>query len=95
MAHSKRKEYHQQLVSYLKPGGKVILEGFSKKQIAFSSGGPREIEMLFSADELKNDFSNLTLKLIEEKTIELSEGLFHRGEAAVMRLLGVKNIRKL
>ena len=48
--------------------------------------------MLFSADELKNDFSNLTLQLIEEKTIELSEGLYHRGEAAVMRLLGVKNI---
>jgi cyclopropane fatty-acyl-phospholipid synthase-like methyltransferase len=92
MAHTKRKEYHQQLVSYLKPGGIVILEGFSKKQIAFSSGGPREIEMLFSADELKNDFSNLTLQLIEEKTIELSEGLYHRGEAAVMRLVGVKNI---
>jgi cyclopropane fatty-acyl-phospholipid synthase-like methyltransferase len=91
MAHSKRKEYHQQLVSYLKPGGKVILEGFSKKQISFTSGGPREIEMLFSADELKNDFSNLTIQSLEEETIELSEGLFHRGLASVMRLTGIKN----
>lgn len=89
---AKRKEYHQQLVSYLKPGGTLILEGFSKNQINYTSGGPREIEMLFSAEELKDDFSNLEIELLEEKTIELNEGLFHKGQAAIMRLRGVKSL---
>jgi SAM-dependent methyltransferase len=92
MAVAKRKEYHRQLVSYLKTGGTLILEGFSKNQINYTSGGPREIEMLFSAEELKDDFSNLDIELLEEKTIDLNEGIFHRGQAAVMRLRGIKSL---
>lgn len=92
MAAAKRKEYHRQLVSYMKPGGTLILEGFSKNQINYTSGGPHEIEMLFSAEELKDDFKNLKIELLEEKTIELNEGIFHIGQAAVMRLRGVKSL---
>jgi len=85
-----RKDNHQKILSFLKPGGILILEGFSKKQIRFNSGGPRNIDMLFSADELKSDFSEFTQMDIEELEIELQEGPLHIGEAAVIRAIGKK-----
>ena len=85
-----RKDNHQKILSFLKPGGILILEGFSKKQIQFNSGGPRNIDMLFSADELKSDFSEFTQMDIDELEIELQEGPLHIGEAAVIRAIGKK-----
>jgi cyclopropane fatty-acyl-phospholipid synthase-like methyltransferase len=90
MPPSKRSVYHQKLISYLKPGGKLILEGFSKKQIQNDTGGPRDINMLFSEEELRSDFSLLSeISVTEEKTV-LEEGNFHKGEASVIRVVGIK-----
>lgn len=85
-----RKDNHKKIVRFLKPGGLLLLEGFSKKQIRFNSGGPRNIDMLFSADELKSDFSEFTQLDIDELEIELQEGPLHIGEAAVIRAIGKK-----
>ena len=48
-----KSNFHKQLSTYLKPGGKVIFEAFSKKHLEHSSinpkaGGPKNVEMLFS-----------------------------------------------
>ena len=86
----KRNEYHQKLMSSLKPGGVLILEGFSKKQIVNNSGGPRDIDMLFSKEELKSDFASFSELTISETEVILNEGPFHQGIAAVIRVLGVK-----
>lgn len=86
----KRNEYHKKLISLLKPGGKLILEGFSKKQIKNNTGGPRDIDMLFSEKELKTDFKNLSYLIVTETNITLKEGQFHKGEAAVIRVAGTK-----
>ena len=84
----KRQEYHRKLVRYLKPGGTLILEGFSKAQIGRDSGGPKDPDMLFSKAELASDFRELAALLIEEAEVELDEGPFHRGKAMVIRLEG-------
>ncbi len=86
----KRAEYHQKIASFLKPGGKLILEGFSKKQINKGSGGPRSIHMLFSKQELQKDFASFTKLEISEANVPLSEGRFHQGIASVIRVVGVK-----
>ena len=52
MPKQKRNEYHKKLTSFLKPGGILILEGFSKEQINNNTGGPRNVDMLFSKDEV-------------------------------------------
>ena len=65
----KRTEVHQKLTSYLKPGGILILEGFSKNQISYNSGGPRDIDMLFSKEELQSDFASFSeLSITETET---------------------------
>jgi SAM-dependent methyltransferase len=85
-----RNRYHRNLLKLLKPGGTIILEGFSKKQIKKDSGGPGDINMLFSRAELENDFSSLSSFLITETEYVLNEGKYHQGLASVIRLTGKK-----
>lgn len=90
-AHSPIREFvHRRMVELLKPGGVLILEGFSKHQINFASGGPRNTDWLFSTDELKSDFNGLKSINVWEDTIELDEGIGHKGIASVIRMLGYK-----
>jgi ubiquinone/menaquinone biosynthesis C-methylase UbiE len=86
----KRKEYHQKLASFLKPGGTLILEGFAKKQIRNNTGGPRNVDMLFSEEELRNDFNFFSDLHITETDVKLDEGTFHQGKASVIRVVGKK-----
>ena len=86
----KRKEYHQKLIRFLKPGGQIILESFSKKQIKRNTGGPQNIDMLHSTEELSDDFSQLSDLMINEIDYALNEGKFHQGIASIIRLTGKK-----
>lgn len=86
----KRKKYHKKLTSFLKPGGVLILEGFSKNQINNNTGGPRNIEMLFSKKEMQHDFYNFPTIEITETDTTLNEGPFHQGTASVIQIFGVK-----
>lgn len=87
--------YHNALDKYLKKGGIIIFEAFSKKHIDYISknekvGGPKDIASLFSIDELKSDFSDYEIIELAEKEIELKEGLFHNGTGSVIRFVGRK-----
>ncbi|MCK3684426.1 class I SAM-dependent methyltransferase [Maribellus sp. YY47] len=85
-----RERNHKLLTSFLKPGGTLILEGFRKEQINLNSGGPKNEEMLFSKEEMKNDFRTFSSITIEETDINLNEGPFHQGRASVIRVVGKK-----
>ncbi len=86
---------HKTLNTYLRKGGVLIFEAFSKKHLDYLAknenvGGPKELAMLFSIDEIKSDFENYEILELEEKEIELSEGLFHNGTGSVIRFVGRK-----
>ncbi len=86
----KRKESHQKLASFLKPGGKLIMESFSKEQIVRESGGPKNPEMLYSVEDMQEDFADFSELQIEKAETNLNEGLFHRGSASVIRVVATK-----
>jgi len=86
---------HKQLDKLLRKNGIVIFEAFSKKHIEYLAvnekvGGPKDIESLFSIEEIQGDFSNYEIIILEEKEIELNEGLFHNGKGSVIRFIGKK-----
>ena len=90
-----KSELHKALSNLLKPGGIIIFEAFSKSHLDYIAknekvGGPKELDMLFSIEEIQNDFSNYEVVLLEEKEIELQEGLFHNGTGSVIRFVGRK-----
>ena len=92
---NKRQEYHRRLAAFLKPGGTLILEGFSKEHIEFSRknpkvGGPQNVEMLFSIEELTDDFVDFDFVECCQTTVNLNEGLYHVGDSNVIRLVGIK-----
>lgn len=87
----KRNTYFQNTIKWLKPNGKIILEGFSKKQFGLASGGPKQINMLFSKNEIQNTFQTLDIIDLSENEIELNEGEFHKGKAHVIRMIAQKN----
>ena len=87
--------YHKKLDTYLCKGGFVIFEAFSKRHIDYIAknekvGGPKDVASLFSIDEIKSDFANYEIIALEEKEIELNEGLFHNGTGSVIRFVGKK-----
>ena len=86
-----RTQIHNNLIKFLKPGGVLIFEGFSKKQINNNSGGPKNIESLFSIEEIKNDFKSLDIVSIKEIEKNINEGMFHNGKASIINLLAKKN----
>lgn len=90
MSLPQRQSFIQRLKVALKAGGTVILEGFSKSQIHNNSGGPRDIDLLFSKEELQADFAGFAKVNITEADVELDEGPFHKGKAHVIRLVAVK-----
>ena len=84
---SERARLHANMLKALVPGGVLILEAFTMQQLQYQSGGPRAPEMLYSADQLRVDFYGAEMLMLEETLAELDEGPYHRGPAAVVRLL--------
>jgi cyclopropane fatty-acyl-phospholipid synthase-like methyltransferase len=93
---NKRRSYHQKLDRLLQPGGYLILEAFSKNHIDYNRindkvGGPKDVDMLYSIDEIQHDFPNYTILELKETELILNEGEFHRGKGSVIRFFGRKN----
>lgn len=85
-----RKVTHKKLLEYLKPGGLLLIEGFSKNQLNYNSGGPQSLDFLYSEESLKEDFANIKSIRTWEEVIQLNEGPFHQGKASVIRTIGIK-----
>lgn len=88
-------ECHRQMVEYLKPGGVIIFEGYSKKHVAYqhanpTAGGPRDIDMLFDIAQIQREFPSISFTSLSEEEIDLQEGQFHEGKAMVIRFTGKK-----
>lgn len=87
--------FHQKLDEYLKPGGVIILEAFCKDHLKLKAldprvGGPDELDMLLSKEEIIADFENYDLLMLGEEETLLNEGMYHIGTGAVVRFVGIK-----
>ncbi len=80
-----RCKLHAAMLGALKPGGILIIEAFTPAQLRFSSGGPKQLELLYSAELLRRDFATAETVELAETEVELTEGKMHSGKAAVVR----------
>ena len=93
----KKSAFHNKLDSYLKPGGIIIFEAFSKNHLHFRKlnpkvGGPMDVAMLYSKEEMLADFENYEVLRLEEEVILLNEGRYHMGNGSVIRFVGRKSV---
>ena len=85
-----RKKKKKKYIGWLKPGGKIILELFSKEQLNYNSGGPKDADMLLSQPELEQDFESMSNVEINVEITQLEEGPGHQGDASVIRMIATK-----
>jgi len=86
---------HRKLITYLRKGGIVIFEAFSRNHIKYNSenkgaGGPKNPDMLFTIEDIAKDFEGFDVIELVEKEVYLNEGSYHQGIGAVIRFMGRK-----
>lgn len=85
-----RTPLHTEVVAGLKPGGVLILEAYTPKQLEHGTGGPKTPELTMTLEALRQELAGLNLVHAEELEREVHEGLYHTGHAAVVQVVGVK-----
>ena len=74
----------------LKPGGLLIVVGYTPKQLEYGTGGPKDVERLYTRTMLEGAFGDFRDVKITEEEREISEGASHAGMSAVIGLTARK-----
>jgi SAM-dependent methyltransferase len=85
-----RRRVHRAVVQALRPGGRFVLEAYTPRQLAFGTGGPRDVDLLVEPEALREELAGLTILRLEEKEREVLEGAHHRGRSAVVQCVAAK-----
>lgn len=82
-----RRVAYPALLGALRPGGWVIVEGFHPRQLqGFTSGGPRDADMLLTLADLRAELGGLADEVVaEEAEVVLDEGDGHQGPGVATR----------
>ncbi len=77
----------------LRPGGLLLIEGYTPKQLEYKTGGPSQIENLYTAELLRSSFPGFEILELREYEAELEEGSKHAGRSALIDFVA-RNGRK-
>ena len=80
-----RQAVHQRINKALKPGGVLLVEGYTPEQLNFKTGGPPSAEMMISQRILSDELNDLQFLHLVELEREVFEGIKHKGMAAVVQ----------
>jgi 2-polyprenyl-3-methyl-5-hydroxy-6-metoxy-1,4-benzoquinol methylase len=76
----------------LAPGGLLILQGYTPRQIAYGTGGPPHAENLYTSAMLADAFADLEILHLVEHDDVIREGKGHDGMSALIDLVA-RNVR--
>lgn len=82
-----RARMFRQMADALAPGGLLLLEGYGPGQLAYGTGGPKQLDHLYTVDELATAFPGLELLHLDEYDAVLDEGPRHQGMSALVDLV--------
>ena len=68
----------------LKPGGLLLLQGYTPKQLDYATGGPSAVENLYTEQLLLDAFVDHELCLLRTHESVVDEGAGHRGMSALV-----------
>ena len=74
----------------LRPGGHLIVHGYTPKQLEYRTGGPSALENLYTADMLRTAVAGLDIVHLQEYEDVLDEGVGHKGQSALVGLVARK-----
>jgi len=71
----------------LAPGGLLIVQGYTPKQLEYGTGGPKRAENMYTAKLLRESFGMLDILHLAEHEDVVDEGAGHRGLSALIDLV--------
>jgi SAM-dependent methyltransferase len=74
----------------LRPGGFLLLQGYTPRQLEFRTGGPSTIENLYTVEMLRTAFGDMEIVHLEEYEDVLDEGQGHKGRSALVGMIARK-----
>lgn len=78
------------MVRALKPGGLVVLQGYGTAQLKYDTGGPKQVENLYTEALLRDSFKGQEILHLGSREEALDEGTRHQGMSAVVDLVARK-----
>lgn len=75
------------IVRCLKPGGTLLLQGYTPQQLEYRTGGPPLLSHLYTEAMLREAFAALEIVELREYEAEVAEGSGHRGRSALIGLV--------
>lgn len=82
-----RERLFARMVRALKPGGRLVLQGYTPKQLDYRTGGPPLASHLYTPTLLREAFNGLDIEHLREYEADLSEGSGHSGRSALIGLV--------
>jgi SAM-dependent methyltransferase len=74
----------------VKPGGLLLLQGYTPKQLEFRTGGPSAVENLYTRAMLRELFADWEIISLREHEDTIAEGNAHVGCSALIDLVARK-----
>jgi SAM-dependent methyltransferase len=81
-------QVHTRAITGLTPGGMLVLEAYTPRQLDFKTGGPPNTDWLVSLEKVKSKLTGLDFEIASQIEREVIEGIYHTGMAAVVQVLG-------
>ena len=85
-----RAEIFKGMIKTVKPGGLILLHGYTPKQVEYGTGGPPNPALMYTEDMLRSAFEETEILRLEAFEKEIDEGPGHSGLSALIDLVARK-----
>lgn len=85
-----RQRMFSNFIRCLKPGGILVLQGYTPKQLEYGTGGPSQVSHLYTEAMLRAELDGLDILELDEYEEVLNEGVQHSGRSALIGLVARK-----
>lgn len=82
-----RQRLFARMAASLKPGGTLVLQGYTPQQLVYRTGGPPQVSHLYTPDMLSEAFADLDIVELREYEADVAEGSGHHGRSALIGLV--------
>ena len=87
---AERPAFFAHLKGALKPAGVLLLQGYRPEQRAYNTGGPPEVEQLYTEAQLREAFADMEIVELRAHDSVIEEGAAHAGMSALIDLVAIR-----
>jgi SAM-dependent methyltransferase len=80
------------MLSSLKPGGTLIIQGYTPRQLDFNTGGPGKLAHMYDEALMLDAFGELDILDLRTYEAEITEGTGHNGMSGLLGLTARKRL---